>query len=257
MHLVDDLGEPYVALFSVQYAPKFSDRPSRPHDVCFKLTRDPKDREGVFVQPFSYGGIVPVAHVSHEVEAALALGWPELSRNGYLVEFPGYYDDAKGIGSYGAGHESLMELPILMGILELEGLVENAERNSLYGALVIDEETNKTNVIRVKVPEDVDIEFRYWLRNNGAHPVSSKEMPTVPVDRDPNRISKEVEAIISERTPERFMRSLLDSRILRDGASAADVAALRSGFDGLLGHGTAGTKSLTKSLEMRERSTRH
>ena len=257
MHLVDDLGEPYVALFSVQYAPKFSDRPSRPHDVCFKLTRDPKDREGVFVQPFSYGGIVPVAHVSHEVEAALALGWPELSRNGYLVEFPGYYDDAKGIGSYGAGHESLMELPILMGILELEGLVENAERNSLYGALVIDEETNKTNVIRVKVPEDVDIEFRYWFRNNGAHPVSSKEMPTVPVDRDPNRISKEVEAIISERTPERFMRSLLDSRILRDGASAADVAALRSGFDGLLGHGTAGTKSLTKSLEMRERSTRH
>lgn len=257
MHLVDDLGEPYVALFSVQYAPKFSDRPSRPHDVCFKLTRDPKDREGVFVQPFSYGGIVPVAHVSHEVEAALALGWPELSRNGYLVEFPGYYDDAKGIGSYGAGHESLMELPILMGILELEGLVENAERNSLYGALVIDEETNKTNVIRVKVPEDVDIEFRYWLRNNGAHPVSSKEMPTVPVDRDPNRISKEVEAIISESTPERFMRSLLDSRILRDGASAADVAALRSGFDGLLGHGTAGTKSLTKSLEMRERSTRH
>lgn len=257
MHLVDDLGEPYVALFSVQYAPKFSDRPSRPHDVCFKLTRDPKDREGVFVQPFSYGGIVPVAHVSHAVEAALALGWPELSRNGYLVEFPGYYDDAKGIGSYGAGHESLMELPILMGILELEGLVENAERNSLYGALVIDEETNKTNVIRVKVPEDVDIEFRYWLRNNGAHPVSSKEMPTVPVDRDPNRISKEVEAIISERTPERFMRSLLDSRILRDGASAADVAALRSGFDGLLGHGTAGTKSLTKSLEMRERSTRH
>lgn len=257
MHLVDDLGEPYVALFSVQYAPKFSDRPSRPHDVCFKLTRDPKDREGVFVQPFSYGGIVPVAHVSHEVEAALALGWPELSRNGYLVEFPGYYDDAKGIGSYGAGHESLMELPILMGILELEGLVENAECNSLYGALVIDEDTNKTNVIRVKVPEDVDIEFRYWLRNNGAHPVSSKEMPTVPVDRDPNRISKEVEAIISVRTPERFMRSLLDSRILRDGASAADVAALRSGFDGLLGHGTAGTKSLTKSLEMRERSTRH
>lgn len=257
MHLVDDLGEPYVALFSVQYAPKFSDRPSRPHDVCFKLTRDPKDREGVFVQPFSYGGIVPVAHVSHEVEAALALGWPELSRNGYLVEFPGYYDDAKGIGSYGAGHESLMELPILMRILELEGLVENAERNSLYGALVIDEETNKTNVIRVKVPEDVDIEFRYWLRNNGAHPVSSKEMPTVPVDRDPNRISKEVEAIISERTPERFMRSLLDSKILRDGASAADVAALRSGFDGLLGHGTAGTKSLTKSLEMRERSTRY
>ena len=254
MHLVDDLGEPYVALFSVQYAPKFSDRPSRPHDVCFKLTRDPKDREGVFVQPFSYGGIVPVAHVSHEVEAALALGWPELSRNGYLVEFPGYYDDAKGIGSYGAGHESLMELPILMGILELEGLVENAERNSLYGALVIDE---KTNEIKVEVPGDVDIEFRYWLRNNGAHPVSSKEMPTVPVDRDPNRISKEVEAIISERTPERFMRSLLDSRILRDGASAADVAALRSGFDGLLGHGTAGTKSLTKSLEMRERSTRY
>lgn len=254
MHLVDDLGEPYVTLFSVQYTPRYSDYPRRPHDAAIRLKRDPKGRGGVFVQPFSYGGIVPAAHVSHEVEAALALGWPELSRNGYLVEFPGYYDDAKGIGSYGAGHESLMELPILMGILELEGLVENAERNSLYGALVIDE---KTNEIKVEVPGDVDIEFRYWLRNNGAHPVSSKEMPTVPVDRDPNRISKEVEAIISERTPERFMRSLLDSRILRDGASTADVAALRSGFDGLLGHGTAGTKSLTKSLEMRERSTRH
>lgn len=254
MYLVDDHNEPYVALFSVQYALGFVDQPSRPHDVAFKLKRDPKGRGGVFVQPFSYGGIVPVAHVSHEVEAALALGWPELSRNGYLVEFPGYYDDAKGIGSYGAGHESLMELPILMAIFELEGLVENDERDSPYGALVIDE---KTNEIKVEVPEDVDIEFRYWLRNNGAHPVSSKEMPTVPVDRDPNRISKEVEAIISEKTPERFMRSLLDSKILRDGASAADVAALRSGLDGLLGHGIAGTKSLTKSLEMRERSTHH
>lgn len=254
MYLVDDSGKPYVALFSVQYAPKFSDRPSRPHDVCFKLTRDPKGREGVFIQPFSYGGISPVAHVSHEVKASLALGWPDLLTNGYVVEFPGNYDDAKGIGSYCAGHESLMELPILMGILELEELVENAERDSLYGALVIDE---KTNEIRVEVPEDVDIEFRYWLRNNGAHPVSSKEMPTVPIDCDPNRISKEVEAIISEKTPERFMRSLLDSRILRDGVSPADVAALRSGLDGLLGHGTAGTKSLTKSLEMRERSTHY
>lgn len=254
MHLVDDLGEPYVTLFSVRYTPRYSDYPRRPHDAAIRLKRDHKGRGGVFVQPFSYGGISPVAHVSHKVETALKFGWPELSSNGYSVEFPGIYDDAKGIGSYGASHESLMELPILMGILELEGLVENAERNSLYGALVIDEETNE---IKVEVPGDVDIEFRYWLRNNGAHPVSSKEMPTVPVDRDPNRISKEVEAIISERTPERFMRSLLDSRILRDGASAADVAALRSGFDGLLGHGTAGTKSLTKSLEMRERSTRH
>lgn len=254
MYLVDDHNEPYVALFSVQYVLGFVDQPSRPHDAAFKLKRDPEGREGVFVQPFSYGGFVPVAHVSHEVETALALGWPELSRNGYLVEFPGYYDDAKGIGSYSAGHESLMELPILMGILELEGLVENAERDTLYGALVIDE---KTNEIKVEVPGDVDIEFRYWLRNNGAHPVSSREMPTVPVDRDPNRISKEVEAIVSEKTPERFMRSLLDSRILREGASAADVAALRSGFDGLLGHCAAGTENLTKSLEMRERSTRH
>lgn len=254
MYLVDDNNEPYVALFSVQYALGFVDQPSRPHDAAFKLKRDPKGREGVFVQPFSCGGIVPVAHVSHELEAALALGWPELSRNGYLVEFPGYYDDAKGIGSYGDGHESLMELPILMGILELEGLVENAERDSLYGTLVIDE---KTNEIKVEVPEDVDTEFRYWLRNNGAHPVSSKEMPTVPVDRDPNRISKEVEAIISEKTPERFMRSLLDSKILRAGASAADVAALRSGLDGLLGHSVAGTENLKKSLDMRERSTRH
>lgn len=141
-----------------------------------------------------------------------------------------------------------------MGILELEGMVENAERDSFYGALVIDEETNE---IRVEAPEDVDIEFRYWLRNNGAHPVSSKEMPTVPVDRDPNRISKEVEAIISEKTPERFMRSLLDSKILRAGTSAADVAALRSGLDCLLGHSVAGTENLKKSLDMRERSTRH
>lgn len=254
MHLVDDLGEPYVTLFSVQYTPRYSDYPRRPHDVVFKLTRDPKGRDGVFIQPFSYGGISPVAHVSHEVVASLALGWPDLLTNGYVVEFPDNYDDAKGIGSYCAGHESLMELPILMGILELEGLVENAERDSLYGALVIDE---KTNEIKVEVPEDVDTEFRYWLRNNGAHPVSSKEMPTVPVDRDPNRISKEVEAIISEKTPERFMRSLLDSKILRAGASAADVAALRSELDGLLGHSVAGTENLKKSLDMRERSTRH
>lgn len=254
MYLVDDSGKPYVALFSVQYAPTFSDRPSRPHDVCFKLTRDPKDREGVFVQPFSYGGISPVAHVSHKVETVLKFGWPELSSNGYSVEFPGNYDDAKGIGSYSAGYERLMELLILMGILELEGMVENAERDSFYGALAIDEEANE---IRVEVPEDVDTEFRYWLRNNGAHPVSSKEMPTVPVDRDPNLISKEVEAIISEKTPERFVRSLLDSKIMRDGASAADVAALRSGFDGLLGHGVAGTENLKKSLEMRECSMRH
>lgn len=253
MRLVNDHDEPYIALFSVQYAPRYSDRPSRPHDAAFKLKRDPKGREGVFVQPFSYGGIIPVAHVSHEVEAALALGWPELSRNGYLVEFPGYYD-GREIGDFSKGNERMMELPILMAILELEGLVENAERDSLYGALVIDE---KANEIKVEVPEDVDTEFRYWLRNNGARPVSSKEMPTVPVDRDPNRISKEVEAIISEKTPERFMRSLLDSKILRAGASAADVAALRSGLDGLLGHGVAGTENLKKSLDMRERSTRH
>lgn len=147
-----------------------------------------------------------------------------------------------------------MELPILMGILELEGLVENAERDSFYGALVIDE---KTYEIKVEVPEDIDNEFRYWLRNNGTRPVSAKEMPTVPIDRDQNRISKEAKAIISEKTPERFMRSLLDSKILRAGASAADVAALRSGLDGLLGHGVAGTENLKKSLDMRERSTRH
>ncbi len=130
-----------------------------------------------------------------------------------------------------------------MGILSWRGWSRTPSADSLYGALVIDE---KTNEIRVEVPEDVDTEFRYWLRNNGAHPVSSKEMPTVPVDRDPNRISKEVEAIISEKTPERFMRSLLDSKILRAGASAADVAALRSGLDGLLGHSVAGTENLKK-----------
>lgn len=254
MYLVDDYGEPYVALFSVQYTPRYSDYPCRPHDACFKLKRDLKGREGVFIQPFSRDGISPVAHVSHEVEAALALGWPELSPNGYVVEFPGHHDSAKEIGSFSAGHESLMELPILMGILELEGMVEIAERDSLFGALVVDEEARE---IRVEVPEDIDIEFRYWLRNNGSYPVSSEEMPTIPVARDPNRISNETAAILSEKTPERFMRSLLDSKILRDGASPSDVAALRSGLDGLLGHGVAGTKSLTKSLEMRERSTHH
>lgn len=253
MRLVNDHDEPYVALFSVQYAPRYSDRPSRPHEVAFKLKKDPKGREGVFVQPFSCDGIVPVAHVSDEVETALALGWPELSHNGYLIEFPGYYD-GREIGDFRGGNERLMELPILMGILELEGLVENAERDSFYGALVIDE---KANEIKVEVPEDIDIEFRYWLRNNGAHPVSTKEMPTVSVDRDPTRTSKETEAILSEKTPERFMRSLLDSKILRDGASPADISALKSGLDSLLGHTAAGTESLRKSLDMRERANRH
>lgn len=253
MRLVNDHDEPYVALFSVQYAPRYSDRPSRPHDAAFKLKKDPKGREGVFVQPFSCDGIVPVAHVSHEVETALALGWPELSHNGYLIEFPGYYD-GREIGDFRGGNERLMELPILMGILELEGLVENAERDSFYGALVIDE---KANEIKVEVPEDIDIEFRYWLRNNGAHPVSTKEMPTVSFDRDPTRTSKETEAILSEKTPERFMRSLLDSKILRDGASPADISALKSGLDSLLGHTAAGTESLRKSLDMRERANRH
>lgn len=253
MYLVDDHNEPYVALFSVQYTLGFVDQPSRPHDAAFKLKRDPKGREGVFVQPFSYGGIAPVAHVSHEVEAALALGWPELSRNGYLAEFPGYYE-GREIGNFSKGNERMMELPILMAILELEGLVENAERDSLYGALVIDE---KTNEVKVEVPEDIDIEFRYWLRNNGARPVSAKEMPTVPVDRDPNRISKEAEVIISEKTPERFMRSLLNSKILRDGASPADISALKSCLDSLLGHTAAGTESLKKSLDLRERANSH
>lgn len=253
MRLVNDHDEPYVALFSVQYAPRYSDRPSRPHDAAFKLKRDPKGREGVFIQPFSCDGIVPVAHVSHEVEVALALGWPELSHNGYLIEFPGYCD-GREIGDFRGGNERLMELPILMGILELEGLVENAERDSLYGVLVIDE---KTNEVKVEVPEDIDIEFRYWLRNNGARPVSAKEMPTVLVDRDPNRISKEAEAILSEKTPERFMRKLLDSKVLRDGASSADIYALKSGLDSLLGHTAAGTESLRKSLDMRERANRH
>lgn len=253
MRLVNDHDEPYVALFSVQYAPRYSDRPSRPHDAAFKLKKDPKGREGVFIQPFSCDGIVPVAHVSHEVEAALALGWPELSHNGYLIEFPGYCD-GRELGDFRGGNERLMELPILMSILELEGLVENAERDSLYGALVIDENTNE---IKVEVPEDIDIEFRYWLRNNGTCPVSAKEMPTVPIDRDQDRISKEAKAIISEKTPERFMRSLLDSKILCDGASPADISALKSGLDSLLCHTAAGTESLRKSLDMRERANRH
>lgn len=253
MRLVDDSGEPYVALFSVQYVPQYGGRPLKPCDLALKLLKDKKGPEGVFVEPFSCAGISPVAHVSHEVEAALALGWPELSHNGYCVEFPGH-SDASGIWVISAGNERLMELPILMGILELEGLVENAERDSFYGALVIDE---KANEIKVEVPEDIDIEFRYWLRNNGTRPVSAKEMPTVPIDRDPNRISKEAEAILSEKTPERFMRSLLDSKILHDGASPADIAALKLGLAGLLGHTAAGTESLRKSLDMRGRANRH
>lgn len=254
MHLVDDHGEPCVHIFSVQYLPANVYFTTQPHDILLKVERDPKGREGVFVQPFSRGGIVPMAHVSHKVETALKFGWPELSHNGYFAVIP-YQCDKNGLTGYlRPGFENLMEFPILMGILELEGMVENAEQDALYGSLAIDEKTNK---IKVEVPEDVDTEFRYWLRNNGAHPVSSKEMPTVPVGRDTNRISNEAAAILSEKTPERFMRSLLDSKILRDGASPADVEALRSGLDGLLGHGVAGTKSLTKSLDMRERSAHH
>lgn len=254
MYLVDDLGEPRVRMFSVQYEPTSAYFPTRPHDILLELERDPKGREGVFVQPFSCGGIIPMAHVSHKVETALKFGWPELSHNGYSAIIHGHYDKDRRTGDLRSGFEGLLEFPILMGILELEGMVENAERDSLYGALVVDRETKE---IKVEVPEDIDIEFRYWLRNNGAHPVSSKEVPTVPIDRDPKRISNEAAEILSEKTPERFMRLLLDSKILRDGASSSDVAALRSGLDGLLGHGGAGTENLKKSLDMRERSTHH
>ena len=82
-------------------------------------------------------------------------------------------------------------------------------------------------------------------------------MPTVPIAREQGRISKEAEAILSEKTPERFMRSLLDSKILRDGATPADISALKSGLDGLLGHTAAGTEGLKKSLDLRERANRH
>lgn len=254
MYLADDLGEPRVRMFSVQYEPTSAYFPTRPHDILLELERDPKGREGVFVQPFSCGGIIPMAHVSHKVETALKFGWPELSHNGYSAIIHGHYDKERRTGDLRSGFEGLLEFPILMGILEIEGMVENAERDSLYGALVVDEEARE---IRVEVPEDIDIEFRYWLRNNGSHPVSSEEMPTIPIARDPNRISNEAAAILSEKTPERFMRSLLDSKILRDGASPSDAAALRSGLYGLLGYGGAGTENLKKSLEMRERSTHH
>lgn len=252
MYLVNDLGEPCARIFSVQYLPASVYFPTQPHDILLKLERDPKGREGVFVQPFSRDGIIPMAHLSHKVETALKFGWPELSRNGYSAMIHNHSFKDSTTGDLRSGFENLLEFPILMAILELEGMVENAEHDALYGSLVVDEEANE---IKVEVPEGIDIELRYWLRKNGTHPVSFKEMPTVPVGREQSRISKEVEAILSEKTPERFMRSLLDSRILRDGASPADVAALRSGLDSLLGHGVAGTKSLTKSLEMRERST--
>lgn len=254
MFLVDDLGKPCVRIFSVQYEPTTAYFPTRPQDILLEIERDQKGREGVFVRPFSRGGIIPVAHVSHKVETALKFGWPELSHNGYSALIHGHYDKDRRTGDLRSGFENLLEFPTLMAILELEGMVENAEHDELYGSLAIDEVAKE---IKVEVPEDIDIEFRYWLRNNGVHPVSSKEMPTVPIDRDPKRISNEAVEILSEKTPERFMRSLLDSKILRDGASPSDIAALRSGLDGLLGHGVAGTKSLTKSLEMRERSTHH
>ncbi len=46
MYLVDDSGKPYVALFSVQYTPRYSDYPRRPHDVCFNSlgTQRPRRR---------------------------------------------------------------------------------------------------------------------------------------------------------------------------------------------------------------------
>lgn len=254
MYFENDLGQPCVHISSVQYLPANVYFTTQPHDILLKVERDPKGREGVFVQPFSRDGIIPMAHVSHKVKTALKFGWPELSHNDYFAIIP-YQCDKNGLTGYlRSGFENLMEFPILMGILELEGMVENAEQDALYGSLAIDEKTNK---IKVEVPEDIDIEFRYWLRNNGTRPVSAKEMPTVPVGRDTNRISNEAAAILSEKTPERFMRSLFDSKILRDGASAADISALKSCLDSLLGHTAAGTKSLKKSLDMRERANRH
>lgn len=128
MHLVDDHGEPCVHIFSVQYLPANVYFTTQPHDILLKVERDPKGREGVFVQPFSRGGIVPMAHVSHKVETALKFGWPELSHNGYFAVIP-YQCDKNGLTGYlRPGFENLMEFPILMGILELEGMVENAER---------------------------------------------------------------------------------------------------------------------------------
>lgn len=102
MRLVNDHDEPYVALFSVQYAPRYSDRPSRPHDAAFKLKKDPKGREGVFIQPFSCDGIVPVAHVSHEVEAALALGWLSCRITVISLNFPAIVMVGKSVISAGA-----------------------------------------------------------------------------------------------------------------------------------------------------------
>ncbi len=150
MYLVDGLGESRVRMFSVQYEPTSAYFPTRPHDILLELERDPKGREGVFVQPFSCGGIIPMAHVSHKVETALKFGWPELSHNGYSAIIHGHYDKERRTGDLRSGFEGLLEFPILMGILELEGMVENAERDSLYGALVVDRETKE---IRVEVPE--------------------------------------------------------------------------------------------------------
>lgn len=149
MYLVDDLGEPRVRMFSVQYEPTSAYFPTRPHDILLELERDPKGREGVFVQPFSCGGIIPMAHVSHKVETALKFGWPELSHNGYSAIIHGHYDKDRRTGDLRSGFEGLLEFPILMGILELEGMVENAERDSLYGALVVDRETKE---IRSRFP---------------------------------------------------------------------------------------------------------
>lgn len=254
MYLEDDQGEPYVVLHGVQYMPPSGEHRKSPREIELKITRDSKGREGVFVPSFSRGGMCPVAHVTHKVEGALRFGWPELSHKGYSIDHH-YHDEFNRDRKFRAGYENLMGLPILMGILELEGKADITSRHdAFYGALVIDEETKE---IKVEVPEDIDIEFRYYLRNLMWRSFSSKEMPIVPIPCNSNRISNEAAAILSEKTPERFMRSLLDSKILRDGASAADVAALMSGLDSLLGHGVAGTENLKKSLDMRERSTRH
>lgn len=37
MRLVDDSGEPYVALFSVQYVPQYGGRQLKPCDLALKL----------------------------------------------------------------------------------------------------------------------------------------------------------------------------------------------------------------------------
>ncbi len=235
---------------SLQLSCAYAGMPSGAAWVSTVVNEDPKRRSGVFLEPFTFQGERPMAHVSAALEKAIATAWPNLSHNGYLVRFPGMYDPERHCGTLLGGNEDLIELPVLLGILELEGLTETEEQGIYFGALETD-----GGAVKVKpAPDDIDTEFRYWSRKDGMTPISAREMPTVEIGLDPNAISKEAQTILREKTPEGIMSALLDSSLLRDGASPADVRAIKSAVSDLLCRQPT-TKSLKKSLDMRVRAT--